>query len=507
MRYISSKIKSTSPALRYAFLWIGSIAFSLVLFSFIWFLPELFVEFIPELDVFEDVTEDKQERIEKIDSNREYLLGILQSFAGLTFIATVVIAWRNYKLTEDKNVTERLSKAGEMLADEDKLDVRLVGIYLLDRLIKDSKEDSLAIIKILITFVKRKSEGSDKSDFKEELSPDIQSALTVIGISLHKIKNEEVIDLGGSNFPKARLQNTNFSNSDFNYVNLREAKLQNANFSDSDLRYVNFQVANLESTTFEDSDLSHSTFEKAILINTSFSKSNLSYANFQRATLQNINLEQSILFKSDFSDAIVLDISDFDKSLICQTTLPKSLSVDPNRDCEIVIPYLYGLTFEEYKKSSFVDALEKIRIAQEESRQGSLWISENIYFLSETATESLFETGIRDALVFRENKKDDFRGKKLNSTELKRRFANDLVSYLTWIAKHMLTGLIPKGLDDVKVFLDFENKAYIKAFDIMKVELIDPKVSGLSVDAANMTASYINRFIIDQALGEKGEEN
>ena len=151
---------------------------------------------VPQWTIPDTVTDDK-DRAELVNANRENIFKGIQTIAGLGFVGTAYLAWRNSQLTEDKNVTERFSKAVEMLADE-KLEVRLGGIYSLERIAKDSKEDHPVILEVLTAFIRersvmrterhqsfvtsflsRQASQDEKAQILIKFSPDIQSALTV----------------------------------------------------------------------------------------------------------------------------------------------------------------------------------------------------------------------------------------------------------------------------------------------------------------------------------------
>uniref|UniRef100_UPI001177ECCC pentapeptide repeat-containing protein n=1 Tax=Calothrix rhizosoleniae TaxID=888997 RepID=UPI001177ECCC len=59
----------------------------------------------------------------------------------------------NVKIAEDKQITERFSKAIEQLGSE-KIEVRLGAIYTLERIAKDSPKDHWTIMEILTAFVR-----------------------------------------------------------------------------------------------------------------------------------------------------------------------------------------------------------------------------------------------------------------------------------------------------------------------------------------------------------------
>jgi hypothetical protein len=63
-------------------------------------------------------------------------------------LGSLAITTRTYRLTQQGQITDRYSKAVEQLGD-DKLDVRLGGIYALERIAIDSRRDHPTIVAVL----------------------------------------------------------------------------------------------------------------------------------------------------------------------------------------------------------------------------------------------------------------------------------------------------------------------------------------------------------------------
>ena len=131
---------------------------------------------------------------------------IAQVFGGLLLFASILIALRNVKIaqenartaqktlqvTEDGKLTERFSKAVELLGS-DKLDTRLGGVYALERIARDSRNDHWTVIEILTAFVREKSlrdwrDRKKKADeAKAEVGQDSSSSVQVTALR-HKVE-------------------------------------------------------------------------------------------------------------------------------------------------------------------------------------------------------------------------------------------------------------------------------------------------------------------------------
>jgi hypothetical protein len=104
-------------------------------------------------------------------------------FTALNF----ALSRRTFELTEQGQVTDRYTKAVEQLGS-DKLDVRIGGIYALERVARDSARDHPTVIEVLAAFIRdhsreepRRADAGADGDAPPQLRPDVQAAITVIG--------------------------------------------------------------------------------------------------------------------------------------------------------------------------------------------------------------------------------------------------------------------------------------------------------------------------------------
>lgn len=179
---------------------------------------------------------------------------LVQTLGGLFFFVTTFFTWKNfqtaesnYQLTEDKQVTERFSKSIEMLGSE-KIEVRLGGIYSLERISGDSDEDYEPIMKVITAFIRSKSDHSVHPNTR--LASDIQAALEVIRRSNLNEEKQLSFDLSHSN-----LSGASMSGIDLTRANLEGSDLRNADLSGSNLSVANLENADLRGTKFQFSNL------------------------------------------------------------------------------------------------------------------------------------------------------------------------------------------------------------------------------------------------------------
>ena len=175
-----------------------------------------------------------------------------------------------YELTEQGQVTDRYSKAIEQLGSKE-LDVRIGGIYALERIARDSPKDHPTVIEVLTAFVREHSREqwppSDPGGREQERStrPDVQAAVTVVarrdgkrdirsidltGATLIGADLTVAIDAGvsGADFIAADLAHANLTHADLAHANLTHADLGGADLTGADLTGVNLTGAYLTVT-------------------------------------------------------------------------------------------------------------------------------------------------------------------------------------------------------------------------------------------------------------------
>ncbi|MEO1210518.1 MAG: pentapeptide repeat-containing protein [Cyanobacteria bacterium J06638_20] len=278
---------------------------------------------IPNWDSPNSVT-DPKEKEELANANRDMALRVLQTLGGLGFIATAFLAWKNFQLTEDQQVSNRFGQAVKMLAEEE-LEVRLGGIYLLERIAKDSREDHPVVMEVLTAFIREKTTAppTQAASFTlvslllnnmpistPELEPvepascpqDIQSALTVIGRRETKY-DVRLLDLNNANLQEANLYSANLQRALLYSANLQEALLDRANLQETWLHRANLQEAWLHRANLQKAGLYRVNLQKAILDSANLQEAGLHRANLQRANLYSANLQEALLDSANLQEA------------------------------------------------------------------------------------------------------------------------------------------------------------------------------------------------------------
>ena len=128
--------------------------------------------------------------------------------AGLLAAGALLFTARNFTLSREGQVTDRYTKAIEQLGS-DKLDVRIGGIYALERVARDSAKDHPTIMEVLTAFIREHSRepwpvDSAGQQGEKKTRPDVQAAVTVAGRRDAK-RDILPIDFAGANLARANL--------------------------------------------------------------------------------------------------------------------------------------------------------------------------------------------------------------------------------------------------------------------------------------------------------------
>lgn len=223
------------------------------------------------------------ERVEAVNAARHTLIqaatglvvigGVVFTALGLWYTArTVEYTARTVETAREGQITDRYTKAVEQLGSS-KLDVRLGGIYALQRLASDSPRDKDTIRNVLAAFVRghdlctvppgRKKPPKQcttttalKADLdtpRTRLAADVFAAL-IIAPTLATPRASRgapyLVDFSRTRFPFADLPGANLNGADLTNTDLRGANLRNA-----DLVGVDLRGATMKKTALADADL------------------------------------------------------------------------------------------------------------------------------------------------------------------------------------------------------------------------------------------------------------
>jgi uncharacterized protein YjbI with pentapeptide repeats len=258
-------------------------------------------------------------------------------------------AQEELQLTRQGQITERFTRAIDQLGNES-LEIRLGGIYALERIARESEEDHWPIMEVLTAYVRQHAhwspgEGQEGTEVAAEknakedsngesdgsgapevdstgdpeipgvppLDPDIQAIMTVLRRRTRSLGHgePEPLDLHETNLReavlrKAILREANLQGANLQVADLSEANLQGADLSEANLQGTNLpwdlSGTNLKGANLREADLSEVRLPRD-LSEVNLSEANLSGANLQEANLQGANLQGADLAEADLARA------------------------------------------------------------------------------------------------------------------------------------------------------------------------------------------------------------
>jgi hypothetical protein len=236
------------------------------------------------------------------------LLAALAALGGLYFTRTSTkdqleqarkSQEQTQRLTEQGQITDRFTRAIDQLGKVDEnnnklFEIRIGGIYALERIARESEEDYDPIMEVLAAYVRQNAplkpgkETAEEESDKEERTPDpdIQAITTVLRrlTRLHGQGQPGSLNLHDTDLYRVNLQGAYLYEADLRGADLQEADLQEAYLYGADLRGADLPKANLREAYLYGADLRGADLQKA----------NLQGANLQEANVTDEQLASTL---------------------------------------------------------------------------------------------------------------------------------------------------------------------------------------------------------------------
>jgi uncharacterized protein YjbI with pentapeptide repeats/competence protein ComGC len=235
---------------------------------------------------------------------------LIPAVGGLFFWITAYMTWRNLVSSEEKQITERFSKAVEQLGSE-KSPTVIGAIYSLERISKDSEKDYQKAMEILIAFIKNNNSIDDHQNQLAKVHQSIQEVITIVGRRTSNPNRDinEKLDVSYVNLTKISILNLDLSKIDFRgscftHGNINGAKFIDSNLTDSNFSYVNEKsIGTRERNEFTKADLRGANFHKAVLIKSDFRNARMVATDLTNAQLSNSNMIGANLVGANMDEA------------------------------------------------------------------------------------------------------------------------------------------------------------------------------------------------------------
>lgn len=259
------------------------------------------------------------------EMENSYRATLAQILGGVAVGIGIYFAWGNLTNAREGQITERFTRAVDQLGAVDQsgkpaIEVRLGGIYALERIANESEKDYWPIIEVLTSYVRMNSgidnvsiaiqdyesitKGASETEIRR-LSVDIQTALTVLGRRKSTYNNREFgnLDLTNTCLGKAELEGTHFEGAYINLANLEGAILNGAHFEGTHFVDANLDYAWLEDTHLERADLRGASIKRAKLTGAYLLDAHLEGANLEHTVLEKAHLNRADLILTCLKDA------------------------------------------------------------------------------------------------------------------------------------------------------------------------------------------------------------
>ena len=284
--------------------------------------------------------------LEGLKAQNEVRTTLLQGLGGVVLLVGAYVAYgqltnsreqlreqmthnrEQLQMVQQGQITERFTRAIDQLGHA-QLDVRLGGIYALERIVHDSPTDRATIGEVLTAFVRSHapwpprlsgqyvaSAPIDEVPDLQVWGADVQACLTVLGrggfapvgkakrLDLHAVDLRratlgdaqlEYATLAGAHLEGAHLEGAHLKQAELNDANLKQAWLPRANLEGALLGRANLEGGYFIHANLERAYLMHANLEGANLQGAHLGAANLGYANLRGADLKGASLADAHL--------------------------------------------------------------------------------------------------------------------------------------------------------------------------------------------------------------------
>jgi uncharacterized protein YjbI with pentapeptide repeats len=228
----------------------------------------------------------------------ERSLGLLATMASL---AVAAFAWVSIKqvgheqaIAREGQITDRYNAAIGNLGDDSE-DVRLGGIYALQRIMQDSPRDQHTVVEVLSAYIRAHAPKPKKGAAAlDRLTRDAAAALSVLCVRDGRHDGTAVVDLEGTYLPHVNLNGADLRGANLSHTDVRDASVNDADLSGADLSQARLSDMEAQHLVMRRANLFH-----AVLRNVSVSQVDLSDASLMAADLRDAYLDAADLRRAN----------------------------------------------------------------------------------------------------------------------------------------------------------------------------------------------------------------
>ncbi|MFD4482778.1 pentapeptide repeat-containing protein [Streptomyces sp. NPDC058471] len=291
---------------------LGGVAVLIALAAVVW-LPRMVYPPLTSPQLGHMASAEKRVKLQQAQSQvqNDFRSQLLQAMGGLVVVAGAAVGWQQLRLAREGQITERFTRAIDHLGSET-LDVRLGGIYALERVAKNSPDDRPTVTDTLCAFVREHArwpvgapDGPEhptptvdrQMPWLTSRAPDVQTALYVLGRRPGH-PQEHTLYLSRADLRRAQLSRAQLKGANLRHSNLARAYMPNSNLEDGqlvnvDLRHAHLRGAGLSHADLRDAHLEHADLRQAKLHGADLRGANLSDANLDGADLTDVRADDT----------------------------------------------------------------------------------------------------------------------------------------------------------------------------------------------------------------------
>ncbi|MFE5617738.1 pentapeptide repeat-containing protein [Streptomyces sp. NPDC056463] len=235
----------------------------------------------------------------------------MAALPGIAAVVAVLFTWVTVGQTKDEirlaehgQITSRFNVAVQNLGSKT-LDVRLGGIYALQRIMQDSARDQPTIVAVLSAYVREHAPDPKgaHTGIGHRPSTDIQAAATVLATRDPDPDADAVVDLQSSDLRAVRLEHPRLGSANLAYSDLRFAVWSHADLSKAHIGHASLSGADLADSQLSEADLRGATLTGTRLMRSDLRKADLTGAELDDARLAEANLARADLTGADLVGA------------------------------------------------------------------------------------------------------------------------------------------------------------------------------------------------------------
>jgi uncharacterized protein YjbI with pentapeptide repeats len=223
---------------------------------------------------------------DRLDAEAGIRASLIQFAGGGVLLAGLYFTARGFRLTREGHITARYSQAIEQIGNSN-ADVRIGGIYALERIARDSQADHDTIVEVLTTFVREHTRSGHRSPKADKVEADVQAALSVLARRPNVDTETRRLDFYHSGLNDAHLHGGDFRGAMFYYSRLDGASFSGAKLDGAGLSFCHakgaaFTNCSARNANFVNAEYTNGWFLAADLTNTDFYGCDLSGSDFGR---------------------------------------------------------------------------------------------------------------------------------------------------------------------------------------------------------------------------------